>query len=352
MVGFMYDCSLPDWDFLLLLSSVTSDARLPNNSLVSGSSSDKAGLPERATPLEARGECPVPVRNELRVCGVTWGFELLARYLLALFAPDPPNGGRLVKWLGGDLGIRAVAALMAFPIEKLEAAESFTDRSSCLRFSFSLSLACSVPNARSFSRVSAFICSCVFFSVFCMLSTSADANRCDSFSSWSFASNSAFVLVRTSICSSAPLRVSSMFLIFVSICVESLSCVLLLSLFNSDTRVMACCFCFRASASSLRVFLRDSSSAFQETLRLAAPSWIFRARVANCRANIVSSVVSSVGHTVTIIIVLEFPPKESWSRYVSLLFLYGTCLDFLSRPSITSPRAESDLLMCCVSFIA
>jgi len=40
------------------------------------------------------------------------------------------------------------------------------------------------------------------------------------------------------------------------------------------------------------------------------------------------------------------------SRYVSVLSLYGTCDDLFARAAMTLPRADSDWLMACASFIA
>lgn len=42
-------------------------------------------------------------------------------------------------------------------------------------------------------------------------------------------------------------------------------------------------------------------------------------------------------------------PSASWSSWVSLLFLYGTWAFFWAREAITSPKAESDLLICWAS---
>jgi hypothetical protein len=46
------------------------------------------------------------------------------------------------------------------------------------------------------------------------------------------------------------------------------------------------------------------------------------------------------GEHVTIKVVLEFPPKDSWRTLVSLLSRYGTWVDFPSvKAFITLPRA-------------
>ena len=56
------------------------------------------------------------------------------------------------------------------------------------------------------------------------------------------------------------------------------------------------------------------------------------ARVANCRVDRVSSVLTDAGDTVTTNIVRVLPPSESWSIRVSFELRYGTCfLPFASN---------------------
>lgn len=48
--------------------------------------------------------------------------------------------------------------------------------------------------------------------------------------------------------------------------------------------------------------------------------------------------------------VREFPPRDSWRMRVSLLSLYGTCVDFLSvKAVITLPKVVNDLLIVLAS---
>lgn len=47
---------------------------------------------------------------------------------------------------------------------------------------------------------------------------------------------------------------------------------------------------------------------------------------------------------VAMIVVLVFPPKESWSILVSLLSLYGTCW-FSVKAVMTRPNVKSDVLI-------
>jgi hypothetical protein len=59
---------------------------------------------------------------------------------------------------------------------------------------------------------------------------------------------------------------------------------------------------------------------------------------------------STVGDTFTNINVLLLPPKLRCSRYVSFELRYGMCWSLFASAPMTSPNAESDLLIACVSF--
>lgn len=49
--------------------------------------------------------------------------------------------------------------------------------------------------------------------------------------------------------------------------------------------------------------------------------------------------------------VFESPPSESDSSHVNFEFLYGMCALFAISAETTSPSADNDLLICCVSFM-
>lgn len=66
-----------------------------------------------------------------------------------------------------------------------------------------------------------------------------------------------------------------------------------------------------------------------------------------------SSKLLSAGETQAIIVVLEFPPNESWRILVNLESLYGICpVPFFSsvRALITKPRLSKPLLILIPSF--
>lgn len=66
---------------------------------------------------------------------------------------------------------------------------------------------------------------------------------------------------------------------------------------------------------------------------------IFFAEIPNRRVDIVSEMLLGWGEQVTIKLVFEFPPKDSWRTLVSLLSLYGIWVDFPSvRELITFPK--------------
>mmetsp|Transcript_19243 Transcript_19243/g.39527 ORF Transcript_19243/g.39527 Transcript_19243/m.39527 type:complete len:302 (-) Transcript_19243:1986-2891(-) len=92
---------------------------------------------------------------------------------------------------------------------------------------------------------------------------------------------------------------------------DSLSWIRLLSFFKVFNWYSVFCFCFaRDFISSVRA-LTVSSRFLEVTFLCAAPMLMRRTRVANCNAWIDSSYAMSTGVTATIIMVLEFPPKES-----------------------------------------
>mmetsp|Transcript_4419 Transcript_4419/g.16182 ORF Transcript_4419/g.16182 Transcript_4419/m.16182 type:complete len:201 (-) Transcript_4419:3185-3787(-) len=76
---------------------------------------------------------------------------------------------------------------------------------------------------------------------------------------------------------------------------------------------------------------------------------IVRTRVAYVREFCVSSMFPSVGDTLTNMSVLQFPPIESLSNIVNLWLRYGMCGCSDASAEITSPSAESDLLIACAS---
>ena len=66
---------------------------------------------------------------------------------------------------------------------------------------------------------------------------------------------------------------------------------------------------------------------------------------ANLIVHSVSDADSIAGLTFANIKVFASPPREFWSKYVNLEFLYGICVSFLARALITSPRLLKLLLM-------
>jgi len=68
--------------------------------------------------------------------------------------------------------------------------------------------------------------------------------------------------------------------------------------------------------------------------------FIFFAETPNLRDDIVSARLFGCGEQVTIRVVFEFPPNDYCRTLVSLLSLYGTCVDFPSvKALMTFPRA-------------
>ena len=63
-----------------------------------------------------------------------------------------------------------------------------------------------------------------------------------------------------------------------------------------------------------------ASRSYYSIFLVAFPSSTFIARAPNLSVHAVSWTLDSAGDTAMIISVLLFPPSESWSRYVSLLF--------------------------------
>mmetsp|Transcript_21824 Transcript_21824/g.56817 ORF Transcript_21824/g.56817 Transcript_21824/m.56817 type:complete len:232 (+) Transcript_21824:165-860(+) len=74
-----------------------------------------------------------------------------------------------------------------------------------------------------------------------------------------------------------------------------------------------------------------------------------RTRVAYCRLFCVSSMLLSVGDTLTNMSVLALPPRQSESSMVSLWLRYGMWVCSEASALMTSPSADSDLLMACAS---
>ena len=67
---------------------------------------------------------------------------------------------------------------------------------------------------------------------------------------------------------------------------------------------------------------------------------------ANFRVEMVSSRCFDSGQILATITVLQFPPIESWSKLVNLLYLYGICVLCLSlKATTTYSKNESDLLI-------
>lgn len=76
----------------------------------------------------------------------------------------------------------------------------------------------------------------------------------------------------------------------------------------------------------------------------------FIIRLANFRVDIVSSNWLRSGQMFASIIVLLFPPIESFRRFVNLLYRYGMWSRYFSdNATTTCSRNESDLLMNCAS---
>jgi hypothetical protein len=73
------------------------------------------------------------------------------------------------------------------------------------------------------------------------------------------------------------------------------------------------------------------------------------ARSANFSVDKDSWKLEDSGESVASRKVLQLPPRESFSRYVSLESRYGTCVAQLVSAATTLTSAESDTFMACVS---
>mmetsp|Transcript_46389 Transcript_46389/g.88563 ORF Transcript_46389/g.88563 Transcript_46389/m.88563 type:complete len:307 (+) Transcript_46389:88-1008(+) len=121
---------------------------------------------------------------------------------------------------------------------------------------------------------------------------------------------------------------------------------------RSRSSACACCsisWTLRTKAVARSSALVNSERATPPRLFCALPISTKATFSAKYRVDMVSLFESIPGATWANIITLPRRSSASCSIIVSLLLRYGTCRCFCCRAMMTSPRADSDRLMCCAS---